>query len=220
MSEQLNAAILATLKNATGQKPTPIGDVLRRVLAYLPDATPDQVHDALEHLHAGRALNRARIIRADIDHEVWWPTCVAPRGADIRDITIRQHTRADAARAASQHQQDLAMSKKPVTKTDQLLKCLAEHGPLYANQLAEKTGLQTRNIDSHLVSSMRNRVIATRQGYVPERRRHMKHYMTQDQAAAWDARQQTPTADIPTLVPNDQGKPRAEAGEARCSESA
>lgn len=188
MSEQLNAAILATLKNATGQKPTPIGDVLRRVLAYLPDATPDQVHDALEHLHAGRALNRARIIRADIDHEVWWPTCVAPRGADIRDITIRQHTRADAARAASQHQQDLAMSKKPVTKTDQLLKCLAEHGPLYANQLAEKTGLQTRNIDSHLVSSMRNRVIATRQGYVPERRRHMKHYMTQDQAAAWDAR--------------------------------
>lgn len=43
MSERLNAAILATLKNATGQKPTPIGEVLRRVLSDLPDATPERM---------------------------------------------------------------------------------------------------------------------------------------------------------------------------------
>lgn len=167
----LSSAILGIVAQATPQAPMAWTDLIEALLIKHPDTTPDEPHDALETLTGQRMLSTARITRDGITQDVYWPTGLktpALAGIKPKETTVP--------------------SNQTESLSSRLIKAIVAHGPLLADDLAQKSGVGKNNIGGNMQHAIKTGSITTRKAYVPERGREMTHYMTTTQAQEWDAR--------------------------------
>ncbi len=168
--------ILKTLSKATSFRPMAIGDLFDAVIAQGTPVVLIQFKAALAELIESRYLATMRHSKDGITHDLYWPTGLKPTGLKPGSLkpTIEKGLPA-------------MPSKKPETGASTLNRIIVEHGPITGPDLALKTGIAARNIDTILERA--KSTIVTRTGFVAERGRELKHYMTTTQAEEWDARE-------------------------------
>lgn len=167
----LTDRILAIVAQATPQAPMPHSAIIQALLRQRPETTPDEPHDALEAMTTQRLLSTARITRGGVTHDVYWPTGLTK-----------------PALSGIKPKEPIAVPTQPDTLAQKLIKTIVAHGPLLAEELADRCGAAKNNIGGLLQHAIKTGSITTRKAYVAERGREMTHYMTATQAAEWDAR--------------------------------
>lgn len=89
------------------------------------------------------------------------------------------------------------MAERPRPATTTLMRAILAHGPIIGADLAEKTGIPAKSIDAILAASIKREEIAIRRALCPEKRKELKHYMTQAQAEYWDEKSAMGCSELP-----------------------
>ena len=210
--------ILHPLAKATSQAPMTFVALLGAMQQHLGHpVAPDRLLASLEQLVAQRRLATCRITRDGASHDVFWPTGMVSAAASW---TVKPTLRKPPELAA-QPPEPISNPPPPEhpmkteTNTARLLAAIQKHGPLHAHDLAERTHVPVKNVDGSLAIAQRNGTIVTRKGYAAERGKELKHYMTPEQAEAWDAQAQDGAPATPeetTAEPAEDTPPAADAG--------
>ena len=168
----LSDRILDIVAQATPQAPMRDSDIYAAVCKKGRVETGEMA-SALETMTAQRLLSTARITRGGVTQDVYWPTGLTkPAIAGIKPkepLKVPNLTDTD-------------------TKAQRLIKAIVAHGPITNADLADKTGTKANNVDGLLKAAVNRSQITTRQIFVPEQGRELRHWMTSTQAAEWDAR--------------------------------
>lgn len=183
----LALSVLKTLQRGSSMNPINLGDILR---AH-PDASSD-IPNAMQALIDARLVSTLTHIVDGTATKLFWPTGLKPL-------------------TAKPLRKPAMPTKKPEAGSTTILKYILSHGPITGTDLAVKTSIAARNIDTVLERAGAN--IVTRIGFVAEKGRELKHYMTPQQAIEWDAKQNK--AEIPvneTIEETDEDMPPANAG--------
>lgn len=223
MSADLQGRILAALAQATPQTPLDLVQLSGRLAGPLEEM--ERIQAALDDLVARHAVNTARVgTDPDALRPVYWPTCAMPAAVPYRDLVIKSHTRADAARAVGEktavsdlptptptHQPE----KEPATMARlnspgyaaRILAHLEAHGPTDSVDLRRAAQIGN-DLDRYIVNQLASGEIVTR----PNPRRGaggylVKAYMLAGQAEAWDA-EHSGQADAPENHAPAQPAPR------------
>ena len=117
-------------------------------------------------LVAGREVGTMRSTRNDITTEFYWSTGIKPK----KGIPI------------------MASEKKAENGISTLSRAILKYGPIVGADLAMKTGIAARNIDTLLERANAIGGIQIRVGFNAEKGKELKHYMTRTQADEWDDR--------------------------------
>jgi hypothetical protein len=104
-------------------------------------------------------------------------------------------------------------SKKPEAGSTTILKYILSHGPITGTDLAIKTSIAGRNIDAIIAKAIAGGSVLIRTGFVIEKGRELKHYMTPQQAIEWDAKQnkaEIPVNETREEIDDDNAMPPAD----------
>ncbi|HNA67250.1 MAG TPA: hypothetical protein PLN96_05275 [Zoogloea sp.] len=168
--------VLDLLAKATSQAPMPHPTLAQAVLSQRPETTPDEIPDVLDQLVDQRLVATCRVTRGGITRDVYWRTALRRTAQTLVPAPTR-------AKAQPQPTKETIMKE---TAGDRLAKLIAQHGPIIGADLADKSGLPAKSLDAYMRTQLLDGRIESRMGYSRERGRELKHYMTPEQAQAWD----------------------------------
>lgn len=166
MTQALHDLILSIVGKASSMRPMASKDIWVALRKTRPETTPDELPDVLEYLTNSRVLATCRITRGDITQDTYWPT-------GLRNPVLI----------------GAPPMSNPNTSASKLLRAIVLHGPITGADLAIKTGIAAKSIDSLLESATTRDAVTSRRGFCAEKGRELKHYMTTTQAGDWDARE-------------------------------
>lgn len=185
MTQALHDLILSIVGKASSLRPMASKDIWIALRKTRPETTPDELPDVLEYLTNSRALATCRITRGDITQDTYWPT-------GLRNPVLI----------------GAPPMSNPNTSASKLLRAIVLHGPITGADLAIKTGIAAKSIDSLLESATTRDAVTSRSGFCTEKGRELKHYMTTTQAGDWDA---SATAAEKELIDAVKGEPDQDA---------
>lgn len=180
----LTELMLDILFGATSQAPMPAGAMSREIQKRQPNRhSVMDVLGALDQIVEERRAGTCYIQHAEGDGEsVYWP--IGLKTPALNGIKPKEPLIVPTQEKAQE------------TLSSKLIKAIVAHGPLLAEDLAEKSGVSKNNIGGNIAHAIKTGSITTRKAYVAERGREMTHYMTTTQAQEWDdgARMETDMA--------------------------
>jgi DNA-binding Xre family transcriptional regulator len=185
----LALAVLQTLKRGSSINPISLGDILR---AH-PDASSD-IPNAMQALIDARLVSSMTHIVDGTATKLFWPTGLKP-------LTTKPPRK------------NAMPSKKPEAGSTTILKYILSHGPITGTDLAIKTSIAGRNIDAIIAKAIAGGSVLIRTGFVIEKGRELKHYMTPQQAIEWDAKQnkaEIPVNETREEIDDDNAMPPAD----------
>lgn len=160
----LSELILKIVSKASAMQTMSEKDIFLAARKATPEFDPKALKAALETLTNSRVLATCRITRDDITQDTYWPT-------GLRNPVLIGAPMSNSNTSASK-----------------LLRAIVLHGPITGADLAMKSGIPAKSIDSLLESATTRDAVTSRRGFCAEKGRELKHYMTTTQAAEWDAR--------------------------------
>lgn len=165
LNPNLKQIILAELQKASSQGfPLAHGTLLDAVIAKRPQTSSDEFSATLEKLCDAGQVCPLRVNRGGI----WQNVYQTNQAASTKEKT--------------------SMSN-PNTGASKLMRAIVMHGPITDADLAIKTGIAAKSIDSLLDAPNTRDAVTSRRGFCAEKGRELKHYMTTTQADDWDARE-------------------------------
>jgi hypothetical protein len=188
MTQALHELVLAIVGKASSLRPMASKDIWIALRKTRPETTPDELPDVLEYLTNSRVLATCRITRGDITQDTYWPT-------GLRNPVLI----------------GAPPMSNPNTSASKLLRAIVLHGPITGADLAIKTGIAAKSIDSLLESATTRDAVTSRRGFCAEKGRELKHYMTTTQAGDWDAREAAAEQELADAVKDEpnQNEPAA-----------